>query len=93
MIAAMDCRSLYDLLVKDGPLSSTQEMKRLVIDIGGLKGLAGESDPEQERLAEVVHSVATEAQVADHLTKMKPPEILRSILDQGFLALKVETSE
>ena len=93
VIAAMDCRSLYDLLVKDGPLSSTQEMKRLVIDIGGLKELAGEFDPEQERLAEVFHSVATEAQVADHLTKMKPPEILRSILDQGFLALKVETSE
>ena len=37
----------------DGPLSSTQEMKRLVIDIGGLKELAGEFDPEQERLAEV----------------------------------------
>ena len=53
VIAAMDCRSLYDLLVKDGPLSSTQEMKRLVIDIGGLKELAGEFDPEQERLAEV----------------------------------------
>lgn len=52
VIAAMDCRSLYDLLVKDGPLSSTQER--------GLKELAGEFDPEQERLAEVFHSVATE---------------------------------
>ena len=79
-------------MVKDGPLSSTQE-KRLAIDIGGLKESAGEFDPEQERLAEVFHWVATESQVADHLTKMKPPELLRSVLDQGFLALKVESPE
>ena len=92
VVAVTDCRSLYDLLVKDGPLSSTQE-KRLAIDIGGLKESAGEFDPEQERLAEVFHWVATESQVADHLTKMKPPELLRSVLDQGFLALKVESPD
>ena len=90
VIAVTDCRSLYDLLVKDGPLSATQE-KRLAIDLVGLKEAASEFDPEQEKLKEVFHWVATDHQLADHLTKAKPPHLLRTILDEGHLALQVET--
>ena len=41
---ATDCRSLYDLVVKDGPLASTQE-KRLTLDIGALREAAEELEP------------------------------------------------
>ena len=36
-----DCRSLYDLVTKDGPLAATQE-KRLTLDIGAIKESAVE---------------------------------------------------
>eukprot|EP00913_Durusdinium_trenchii_P008023 g7523.t1 len=68
--AVTDCRSLFDILVKDGPLSSTQE-KRLAIDIGGLKETATEVDPDGERLNEVFKWIDTNHQLADHLTKAK----------------------
>lgn len=71
VIGVTDCRSLYDLLVKDGQPATTQE-KRLTIDINGLKEAATEFDPEGERLKETFRLVATESQVADHLTKVKP---------------------
>ena len=87
MIAVTDCRSLYDLLVKDGPVSTTQE-KRLAIDIGGLKETAAEFDEEQEELSEIFRWIATDMQWADHLTKVKPAYMLRQILDEGFLALR-----
>ena len=90
VVAATDCRSLYDLLVKDGPLSATQE-KRLAIDLVGLKEAAAEFDPEQEKLKEVFHWVATDNQLADHLTKVKPSHLLRELLSQGHVALQVET--
>jgi hypothetical protein len=52
VIGVTDCRSLYDLLVKDGQPSTTPE-KRLTIDINGLKEAAMEFDPEGEKLKEV----------------------------------------
>ena len=67
-----DCRSLYDLLTKDGPVSSTQE-KRLTIDVGAIKQSAEEFDPEGEALRQVFKWADTDHQLADHLTKTKPP--------------------
>ena len=87
MAAATDCRSLYDLLVKDSALSTTQE-KRLAIDIGGLKETAAEFDEQQEQLAEVYKWVDTHHQMADHLTKQKAPALLRELLDESRIALK-----
>lgn len=92
VLAVTDCRSLYDLLVKDGAPSTTQE-KRLTIDISGLKEIATEFDPEGEQLKEVFRWVATESQVADHLTKVKPSHLLRAILEYGWLKLRrIESS-
>ena len=92
VIGVTDCRSLYDLLVKDGQPSTTLE-KRLTIDINGLKEAAMEFDPEGEKLKEVFRWVATESQVADHLTKVKPAHLLRDLLDRGWLKLvKIESS-
>ena len=87
MAAATDCRSLYDLLVKDSALSTTQE-KRLAIDIGGLKETAAEFDEQQEQLADVYKWVDTHHQMADHLTKQKAPALLRELLDEGRIALR-----
>ena len=89
VVAATDCRSLYGLLVKDGPLSATQE-KLLASDLVGLKEAAAEFDPEQEKLKEVFHWVATDNQLADHLTKVKPSHLVRGILSQGHMALQAE---
>ena len=85
--AVTDCRSLFDILVKDGPLSSTQE-KRLAIDIGGLKETATEVDPDGERLNEVFKWIDTNHQLADHLTKVKPGHLLRALLSEGRIALR-----
>lgn len=49
---ATDCRSLYDLLVKDGPLSSAQE-KRLTLDIGALREASVELEPSGERMKDI----------------------------------------
>jgi len=77
--------------VKDGQPATTQE-KRLTIDINGLKEAANEFDPEGERLKETFRWVATESQVADHLTKVKPAHQLRDLLDRGWLKLvRIET--
>lgn len=86
VIGVTDCRSLYGLLVKDGQPSTTQE-KRLTIDINGLKEAATEFDPEGEKLKETFRWVATESQVADHLTKVKPAHQLRELLDAGWMKL------
>lgn len=83
---ATDCRSLYDLVVKDGPLSSTQE-KRLTLDIGALREAAEELDPSGEFMKEIYRWVPTFAQMADHLTKIKPAHELRDLLNQNHLAL------
>ena len=82
-----DCRSLYDLLTKDGPVSATQE-KRLTIDLGAIKQGAAEFDPEQEALKDTFKWVETASQLADHLTKSKPPHVLRSALDKCWLSLQ-----
>ncbi|CAK9081113.1 Retrovirus-related Pol polyprotein from transposon RE1 (Retro element 1) (AtRE1) [Includes: Protease RE1 [Durusdinium trenchii] len=87
VLVTADCRSLYDLLTKDGPLASTQE-KRLAIDLVGLKETAAEIDPEQEQLKQIFKWVATDRQLADHLTKLKPAGLLRSLLDSNHVALQ-----
>ena len=83
---ATDCRSLYDLLCKDGPVSSTQE-KRLTLDIGALREAAEEIEPSNEDIKEVYKWVSTQVQRADHLTKVKPSHELRDILDEGHLSM------
>ena len=93
MHAVTDCRSLFDLLVKDGPPATTQE-KRLVIDINGPKEAALEFDPAGEHLKDTFRWVATESQVADHLTKVKPSRLLRHFLDAGWLRIqRIESPE
>ena len=82
-----DCRSLYDLLTKDGPVAATQE-KRLTIDLGAIKQSASEFDPVQEALKDTFKWVDTSTQLADHLTKTKPPSILREALDKNWLSLQ-----
>ena len=71
---ATDCRSLYDLVAKDGPLSSTQE-KRLTLDIGALREAAEELEPSGEQMKEVLisgsqlkFSVPTISQSRNHTT-------------------------
>ena len=91
VLAVTDCRSLFDLLVKDGPVSTTQE-KRLAIDLGGLKEAATEFDESQEQLTDIFKWVPTGEQWADHLTKIKPSWILRQLLDIGRFALKKAAS-
>ena len=87
MHAATDGRSLYDLLVKDGSLSTTQET-RLAIDLGGLRETAAEFDEQCEQLAETYKWFDTKSQLADHLTKPKPPMLLRELLDKGKITLQ-----
>ena len=88
---ATDCRSHYDLVVKDGPLSSTQE-KRLTLDIGALREAAEELEPSGEQMKEVYKWVPTQVQRADHLTKPKPYHELCDILDLNFLTMMAEES-
>ena len=82
-----DCRSLYDLLTKDGPVSSTQE-KRLTIDVEAIKQSAAEFDVDGEELRSTFKWVDTTRQLADHLTKVKPPHLLRDQLSTNKLALQ-----
>ena len=84
-----DCRSLFDLLTKDGPVSSTQE-KRLTIDISAIKESAEEFDPEGEALREIFRWADTDHQLADHLTKAKPPHQLRDLLSANWLSLQAD---
>ena len=83
---ATDCRSLFDLLIKDGPLSSTQE-KRLTLDIGALREVAEELEPTGEMMKEIYRWVPTNVQRADHLTKLKPAAELREILDRNWISM------
>ena len=82
-----DCRSLYDLLTKDGPVSSTQE-KRLTIDVEAIKQSAAEFDVDGEELRGTFKWVDTTRQLADHLTKVKPAHLLRDQLSLSHLALQ-----
>ena len=82
---ATDCRSLYDLVVKDGPLSSNQE-KRLTLDIGALSKAAEELEPSSENMKEVYKWAPTDIQMADHLTKVKPHHELHDLLNKNHLA-------
>ncbi|CAE7177640.1 unnamed protein product [Symbiodinium microadriaticum] len=84
-----DCRSLYDLLTKDGPVASTQE-KRLTIDVEAIKQSAEEFDPKAEDLRSTFKWVDTLHQLADHLTKIKPAYQLRELLGKSHLALQAK---
>ena len=68
-------------------MSSTQE-KRLTIDISAIKEGAEEFDPEGEALREVFKWADTDHQLADHLTKAKPPHQLRDLLAANWLSLQ-----
>ena len=82
-----DCRSLYDLVTKDGPLNATQE-KRLTLDIGAIRESAEELDRESENLKSIFRWADTHSQLADHLTKVKPSWQLRETLTKNHIALK-----
>ncbi|CAE7230751.1 RE1, partial [Symbiodinium sp. CCMP2456] len=82
-----DCRSLYDLVTKDGPLGATQE-KRLTLDIGAIRESAEELDRDCENLKETFRWADSASQLADHLTKKKPSWQLRDALGLNRLSLK-----
>ena len=82
---ATDWRSLYDLVVKDEPLSSTQE-KRLTLDIAALREAAEELEPSAENMKEIYKWVLTQVQRADHLTKLRPHHELRDVLDENYIS-------
>ena len=79
-----DCRSLYDLLTKEGTPSTTME-KRLAIDIAAICEIADEYDQEDPK--ETFKWCPTDYQLADYLTKVKGngPEKLREVLDKGII--------
>ena len=80
-----DCKSLYDLLCKEGAPSTTME-RRLAIDVAAISEIGEEFDPENP--GEAFKWVPTYVQWADHFTKAKNPAELREILTAGFLALR-----
>ena len=79
-----DCRSLYDLLAKEGTPSTTLE-RRLSIDIAALNQTSDEFDSEDPKKTFIW--VPTTVQVADHLTKKMAYQKLRDILSRGWLSL------
>ena len=84
IVVVTDCKSLYDLCVKDGP-SSTQE-RRLQIDLAAIAEVAMSFDHEDPK--KFFFWVPTHLQHADHLTKSKPPHLLRELLREGFFRLR-----
>ena len=82
--AVTDCKSLFDLLTKEGTPSSTQE-KRIAIDIAAMREIADELEHEDPK--KTFMWVPTDHQRADHLAKLKPPHQLRDILDSNWLSL------
>ena len=79
IVQTTDCRSLYDTLTKDGAPTLPTE-KRLAVDLAALSDAADEHGWQAKDL---FRWVPTNLQVADHLTKQKPPEELRAFLDVG----------
>ena len=90
--AITDCRSLYDILTKDGQPGTATE-KRLIIDIQAIKENAEEFDAEMEKLKDIFRWIPTTKQLGDHLTKAKPPWMLRSELDRNWLNLVATPEE
>eukprot|EP00971_Amphidinium_carterae_P228328 4528886-Amphidinium_carterae.1 len=78
VVALTDCRSLYDTLIKDGAPTLPQG-KRLAIDLAALSDLLEEHG---WNVKGMYRKVPTDSQLADHFTKVKPPEQLRKILDR-----------
>ena len=85
-----DCRSLYDLLVKEGAPPATLE-RRLAIDIAALVALAEAYDAENPK--ETYFWVPTEHQMADHLTKIRPSHELREILSLNWFSARAPVQE
>ena len=86
--AITDCRSLYDLLTKEGTPSTTLE-RRLSIDIAALAQIGEGFDFEEPK--KTFLWCPTTVQIADHLTKIKPAFLLRDILNRGWICLKDTT--
>ncbi|CAK0805201.1 unnamed protein product [Prorocentrum cordatum] len=82
---ATDCKSLYDILTKEGTPSTTLE-RRLSIDIAAVAHTAEDFDDENPK--HTVFWVPTDKQIADHLAKVKPPGQLRELLFQSWLSLR-----
>ena len=74
----------YDLLIRDGSLSTSSE-KRTAIDIAGVIDLLSEMN--HDDLRELAKWVPTTSMIADHMTKVVESFQLRSILERGLLHL------
>ena len=85
-----DCRSLYDLLVKEGAPPATLE-RRLAIDIAALVALAEAYDAENPK--ETYYWVPTEHQMADHLTKIRPSHELRELIAMNWFSVRAPVSD
>ena len=89
-----DCRSLYDLLVRDGSLATVSE-KRTAIDVAGIVDMLHElqesnaHDPENEiDLRSIVKWVPTKLLAADYFTKVHKAATIRSFLNAGRLRVR-----
>eukprot|EP00974_Lingulodinium_polyedra_P104229 10087312-Lingulodinium_polyedra.AAC.1 len=60
--------------------------RRLAIDIAAIAEIGQQQDPEDPR--QTFHWVPTDQQLADHLTKIRPPKELRDLLSTNWLVLK-----
>ena len=83
--SATDCKSLFDMLTKEGAPSTATE-KRTAIDLAALISVGEEFDDEDPR--KTFFWIPTTEMIADHLTKKKPYHQLRELLNQGWLRLK-----
>jgi hypothetical protein len=79
-----DCRSLYDLLTKEGTPSTTLE-RRLSIDVAGLMQTGEEFDNEDPK--KTFLWCPTQCQLADYLTKRMSFEKFRQVLQHGRISL------
>ena len=79
-----DCRSLYDLLIREGSLTTITE-KRLAIDLACMIDMVEELQVDDPR--ELFKWVPTTEMWADYLTKVMPENALRAVLDRGWFRL------
>ena len=93
-VVCTDCRSLYDLLVRDGSLATVSE-KRTAIDIACVVDVLHELLPsdkdnlnQEADLRDIVKWVPTHLLYADHLTKVQRAEKLMNILSSGRMRLR-----
>ena len=89
VVCATSCRWLYDVLIKEGQLGSTIE-KRLAVDLIIIRDLLEpllSDDGDCTDIRQIVRWCPTLKQLADALTKQKPPHELREILARARLCL------